>query len=133
MRFSTTFATALSIPLFRSMGFAPAVTFFIPIWIMFWASTVEVLVHSLAFSAVWKALFLTSLQPCFFTDFSISISFATVTPSLVMVGAPKDFWITTLRPFGPNVVLTALASLSTPDFNLFLASREKLISLAIVN
>jgi hypothetical protein len=34
-----------------------------------------------------------------------SISFATVTPSLVMRGAPKDLSITTLRPFGPSVDL----------------------------
>src|SRR5665647_1145732 len=37
-----------------------------------------------------------------------------VTPSLVMVGAPHCLSMTTLRPFGPSVTLTALASLSTP-------------------
>jgi hypothetical protein len=30
-----------------------------------------------------------------------SISLATVTPSLVMRGAPNDLSMTTLRPFGP--------------------------------
>ena len=45
-----------------------------------------------------------------------SISFATVTPSLVTCGAPKDFPIITFLPFGPNVTLTALANASTPRF-----------------
>jgi len=36
------------------------------------------------------------------------------TPSLVMVGAPNFFSITTLRPFGPRVTLTVSASLLTP-------------------
>ncbi len=45
---------------------------------------------------------------------SSSISFATETPSFVTVGAPKDFSRTTLRPFGPSVTLTALASVLTP-------------------
>ena len=42
-------------------------------------------------------------------------SFATVTPSLVTTGAPKLLLMTTLRPFGPNVTLTALASVLTPS------------------
>src|SRR5215468_8240700 len=41
------------------------------------------------------------------------------TPSLVIVGAPKVFDSTTLRPRGPRVTRTALASLFTP------ASRER--------
>src|SRR5690242_9599082 len=43
-----------------------------------------------------------------------SISLATVTPSLVIRGAPNDLSSTTLRPFGPSVTLTALARISTP-------------------
>src|ERR671913_64463 len=42
------------------------------------------------------------------------ISRAIVTPSLVMVGTPSFFSRTTLRPRGPSVTLTELASLSTP-------------------
>ena len=38
---------------------------------------------------------------------SSSISFATVTPSLVTAGAPNFFSRTTLRPLGPSVTLTA--------------------------
>src|SRR3954447_9669149 len=37
-----------------------------------------------------------------------------VTPSFVIVGAPHFLSMTTLRPFGPSVTLTALASASTP-------------------
>ena len=43
-----------------------------------------------------------------------SISLATVTPSLVTLGAPQLFSSTTFRPRGPRVTLTTLASLSTP-------------------
>src|SRR4051794_13152655 len=45
---------------------------------------------------------------------SSSISLATVTPSLVTVGAPHDFSMTTLRPRGPSVTLTALARVLSP-------------------
>src|SRR2546428_10914843 len=43
-----------------------------------------------------------------------SISLATVTPSLVMVGLPNFLSITTFRPFGPMVALTADAMMLTP-------------------
>src|SRR5215207_11177567 len=43
-----------------------------------------------------------------------SISFATVTPSLVIVGEPNFLSMTTFRPLGPRVTFTASASLSTP-------------------
>src|SRR5687767_5253641 len=43
-----------------------------------------------------------------------SISLATVTPSLVIVGEPNFFSRMTLRPFGPRVTFTALARLLTP-------------------
>src|SRR5579864_9140702 len=45
---------------------------------------------------------------------SSSISLATVTPSLVTVGEPNFLSITTLRPLGPSVAMTARASLLTP-------------------
>jgi len=44
-----------------------------------------------------------------------TISLATVTPSFVDNGAPKSFLMTTLRHFGPNVTITALANVFTPD------------------
>ena len=43
-----------------------------------------------------------------------SISFAIVTPSLVINGAPKERPITTLRPLGPSVTFTVSARMLTP-------------------
>src|SRR3546814_20382664 len=65
------------------------------------------------------------------SDLSLSsISLATVTPSLVMRGAPKLLSITTLRPLGPSVTFTALARISTPRRMPSRASRPNLTSLA---
>src|SRR3954469_24611796 len=61
-----------------------------------------------------------------------SISFATVTPSLVMRGAPKLFSSTTLRPLGPSVTLTASARMVTPLSILARASVENRTSLAAI-
>src|SRR5262245_61343572 len=63
---------------------------------------------------------------------SSSISLATVTPSLVMRGAPNDFSITTLRPLGPSVTFTALARVSTPRSIRSRASVENFTSLAAI-
>src|SRR4051794_31877018 len=63
---------------------------------------------------------------------SSSISLATVTPSLVMRGAPNDLSSTTLRPFGPSVTRTALASVSMPRNILSRASPENFTSLAAI-
>src|ERR1700685_2656685 len=60
---------------------------------------------------------------------SSSISLATVTPSLVMRGAPNDLSSTTLRPFGPSVTFTALLRMSTPRSILSRASTPNLTSL----
>ena len=56
-------------------------------------------------------------SPMFSSGFLSSISFATVTPSLVMVGEPNFLSSTTLRPLGPRVILTALASWFTPSMS----------------
>src|SRR5271169_5835194 len=61
---------------------------------------------------------------------SSSISLATVTPSLVMRGAPYDLSRMTLRPLGPSVTLTALLRISTPRSIRSRASEEKRTSLA---
>jgi len=53
---------------------------------------------------------------------SSSISFATVTPSLVTCGPPNDLPTITFLPLGPKVTFTALASASTPLFKPSLAS-----------
>src|SRR3990172_4307382 len=97
---------------------------------MAWARTVAVVVPSPATSEVLDATSFTICAPMFSNLFSSSISLATVTPSLVMVGDPKLFSMTTVRPFGPSVTFTASASVFTP---LRIASRarwSKMISLA---
>ena len=66
-----------------------------------------------------------------FSNLSLSsISFATDTPSLVIVGAPKLRSRTTLRPLGPSVTLTALARMFTPTIILLRAPSPKRTSLA---
>src|SRR5215469_10372403 len=111
---STTASTAWSMPRFRSMGFIPAATAFAPSRTMPWASTVAVVVPSPAWSLVLEATSRTIWVPMFSNLSASSISLATVTPSLVTRGAPKDLSSTTLRPFGPSVTLTALARMSIP-------------------
>src|SRR5215467_14399219 len=127
---STAAVTALSMPRFRSIGFMPAATYFMPSVTIDWASTVAVVVPSPALSEVLDATSLTICAPMFSNLFSSSISLATVTPSLVTVGAPHDFSITTLRPRGPRVTLTALARVSTPAITRLRARSSKMMSLA---
>src|SRR5581483_4725611 len=78
------------------------------------ASTVAVVVPSPAMSDVLLATSRTICAPMFSSGSLRSISLATVTPSLVMVGDPNFLSRTTLRPFGPSVTLTASASWLTP-------------------
>src|SRR6202030_1325052 len=110
----TTADTAILMPRLRSIGFMPAATALAPSRTMAWASTVAVVVPSPAVSLVLEATSRSICAPMFSNLSSSSISLATVTPSLVMRGAPKLFSITTLRPLGPSVTLTALARISTP-------------------
>src|SRR5262249_7007699 len=78
------------------------------------ASTVAVVVPSPAVSDVLLATSRTICAPMFSSGSFRSISLATVTPSLVMVGDPNFLSRTTLRPFGPRVTFTASASWFTP-------------------
>src|SRR5579872_6736994 len=126
----TTAATATSMPRFRSMGLRPAATALAPSRTMAWASTVAVVVPSPARSLVLEATSLIICAPMFSNLSSSSISLATVTPSLVMRGAPYDLSRTTLRPRGPNVTRTACAKISTPRSMRSRASVENLTSLA---
>src|ERR1700728_3377089 len=125
-----TAATARSMPRFRSIGFMPAATALAPSLTMAAASTVAVVVPSPASSLVFCATSRTICAPIFSNLSSSSISLATVTPSLVMRGAPKLFSITTLRPLGPSVTFTALASVSTPRSIRSRASPENRTSFA---
>src|SRR5712692_5002932 len=81
---------------------------------MAWARTVAVVVPSPATSDVLEATSRTIWAPMFSRPSCSSISLATVTPSLVMVGEPNFFSITTLRPLGPRVTFTASARILTP-------------------
>src|SRR6266850_1707694 len=131
-RSATTASTAMSIPRFRSIGFMPAATDLAPSRTIAAASTVAVVVPSPAASADLEATSRTICAPMFSNLSSSSISLATVTPSLVMRGAPNDLSSTTLRPLGPSVTLTALARISTPRSILSRASTENFTSLAAI-
>src|SRR6056297_3560646 len=100
---------------------------------MDWARTVAVVVPSPAVSLVLLATSLTIWAPMFSNLSSSSISLATVTPSLVTVGDPQDFSMTTLRPRGPRVTATASARVLTPESNASRAFAEYLISLPAIS
>ena len=129
----TTAATAMSMPRLRSIGFMPAATDLAPSLTIAAASTVAVVVPSPALSLVFWATSRTICAPMFSNLSSSSISLATVTPSLVMRGAPKLLSSTTLRPLGPSVTFTALARMSTPRSMRSRASVENLTSLAAIS
>src|SRR5208337_5589174 len=126
----TTAAAAISMPRLRSIGFIPAATSLRPSLMIDAVSTVAVVVPSPALSLVFEATSRTIWAPIFSNLSSSSISLATVTPSLVMRGAPKDLSRMTLRPLGPSVALTALLRISTPRSMRSRASEEKRTSLA---
>src|ERR1700674_5884879 len=128
-RSATTASTARSIPRFRSIGFMPAATDLAPSRTIAAASTVAVVVPSPAASAALEATSRPISAPMFPNFFSIAVSLATLTPSLVMRGAPNDLSSTTLRPLGPSVTFTALLRMSTPRSILSRASTPNLTSL----
>src|SRR3954467_10821446 len=129
----TTALTAISTPRLRSIGFMPAATALAPSRTIACASTVAVVVPSPAWSLVFWATSRTIWAPMFSNLSSSSISLATVTPSLVMRGAPKLLSITTLRPLGPRGTRTAAASVSTPRSMRSRASEENFTSLAAMS
>ena len=85
---STSAMTALSTPRFRSIGFMPAETALPPSRTIACARTMAVVVPSPAISLVFDATSRTICAPMFSNLSESSISLATVTPSLVMRGAP---------------------------------------------
>ena len=85
---SITNSPARSMPRLRSIGFMPAATDLAPSRTIAWASTVAVVVPSPAVSDVRVATSRTIWAPMFSNLSESSISLATVTPSLVMRGAP---------------------------------------------
>ena len=74
---------------------------------------------------------LMSFAPIFSKQSESSISLAIVTPSLVISGVEKPFPITTFLPFGPRVIFTVFARISTPLARAFLASSPCKIPFAI--
>src|SRR5919202_493901 len=130
---STIWATALSMPRLRSIGFMPAATDRAPSRTMAWARTVAVVVPSPATSLVLLATSRTICAPIFSNLSASSISLATVTPSLVILGAPKLLSSTTLRPFGPSVTFTASARTSTPRIIRSRAFAPNLTSFAAIS
>src|SRR5260370_10429970 len=130
---STIASTARSMPRLRSIGFIPAATALAPSLTMAWARTVAVVVPSPAKSEDFEATSRTICAPMFSNLSSISIPLATVSPSLVMRGAPNDLSSTTLRPLGPSVTRTAWASVSIPCNILSRASTENFTSLADIS
>ena len=111
---ATTQAVASSIPRRRSIGLTSSSSARMPSRTMAWASSVAVVVPSPVRSLVLLATSRTSCAPMFLNWSESSISRAIETPSLVIVGAPVNRSRTTLRPFGPSVTFTVLASSSTP-------------------
>src|SRR5438105_11936323 len=97
------------------------------------ARTVAVVVPSPATSLVLVATSRTICAPMFWKRSARSISLATVTPSLVTVGAPQDFSRTTLRPLGPSVTATASLRIRTPRRTSSRAACEKAISFAAID
>ena len=73
-----------------------------------------VVVPSPATSEVLLATSFTILAPMSSYLSSSSISLATVTPSLVTVGEPNDFWMMTFRPRGPERHLDRAGQLGDP-------------------
>src|SRR5690606_8799798 len=132
LRSSITAPTARSMPRLRSIGFMPAATALHPSRTIAWARMVAVVVPSPASSLVREATSRTICAPMFSNLSSSVISLATVTPSLVMRGAPNDLSITTLRPLGPSVTFTASARTSMPRSILFRASVLNLTSFAAI-
>src|SRR3954451_17173957 len=132
LRSSTTAWTAMSTPRLRSIGFRPAATALAPSRTIAAARMVAVVVPSPERSLALLATSRTICAPMFSNLSESSISLATVTPSLVIRGAPKLLSRTTLRPLGPSVTLTALFSTSTPLSILVRASVENLTSLAAI-
>src|SRR5262245_20953680 len=133
LRSSTTAATARSTPRLRLIGWWPAATSFAPSMKIARVRTVAVVVPSPATSEVFEATSFTIWAPMFSNLSASSISLATVTPSLVTVGAPHDFSSTTFRPRGPRVTVTASASTLMPFITLARASSLNFTSLAAIS
>jgi hypothetical protein len=111
---AATRSVASSIPRRSSIALAPSSMASMPSRTIAWASSVAVVVPSPVRSLVLLATSRTRWAPMFLNWSLNSISRAIETPSFVIAGAPASRSSTTLRPLGPSVTLTVLASSSTP-------------------
>lgn len=93
------------------------------------AKRVDVVVPSPASWLVFSATYFNNWAPRFMYLSLKLIACATVTPSLVILGAPNDYSIITFLPLGPKVTSTASANCSHPIKIYDLASLPNLISL----
>ena len=108
---ATTASVALSMPRFKSIGFMPAATYFMPSSTMACASTMAVVVPSPATSEVLAATSRTICAPMFSKRSLSSISLATTTPELMMVGAPyARSSITVASTVMPRTILACASS-----------------------
>src|SRR2546422_1784698 len=130
---SVTASTAAAMPRLSPIGLAPAVTLRSPSRKIACASTVAVVVPSPAMSEVFEAASFSICAPMSSLGSLSSISLATVTPSLVIVGLPNFLSMTTLRPFGPSVALTAAAMMLMPLSRLARASSSNFSCFAIAH
>src|SRR5204863_5187851 len=101
-------------PCFNSIADAPATRFLTPSRTIASANTVAVVVPSPAASLVLLATSRRSSAPIFSYGSGSWTSFATVTPSLVIVGGPHFLSRTAFLPLGPKVALTADDNWLTP-------------------
>ncbi len=83
-------------------------------------------------SEVLVATSFTIWAPMFSIGSDSSISFATVTPSFVMVGEPNFLSMTTFLPLGPRVTFTASARASMPFLSLARASMLNISSFVAI-
>ena len=115
-------STAFLIPFLNKIGLAPVVKHLSPSLKIFSAKTVAVVVPSPAISLVFVHAPLRICTPVSSTSSAITISLAIVTPSLVTIGVFFMWSTITFLPFGPRVIFTAFARVSTPLKRAVLAS-----------
>mmetsp|Transcript_60042 Transcript_60042/g.110000 ORF Transcript_60042/g.110000 Transcript_60042/m.110000 type:complete len:251 (-) Transcript_60042:335-1087(-) len=124
--FSIKKAAALTRPRCTATELAPFSMNLMPALHIACVSTAAVVVPSPARSSVCEHACKRSLTPTSSSGLSTETLPAMETPSLMITGICFSSEITTFRPRGPRVTLTASATLSTPSKSAVRASREYL-------
>jgi hypothetical protein len=128
---STNLSTALCSHFHRENGFTQDLIYLNHSFDIASARTTVVVVPSQASLLVFSAASLIMLAQIFSVFHSRSISFATVTQSLVTIGPQKPLSRITFLHLGPIVTFTASATISIQENISFLASSPYLICFAI--